>query len=321
MKKVLVMGGSYFIGKKISDLMAAANYDVTILNRGSKENKNAKIRQLICDRNNAEQMKTVLHKAKYDIIVDVCGLNREQVRILCESIDISGLSHFFFISSSAVYSVEELTVPFCEHDRLGPNIWGDYGTDKIEAEGYLSAFFEKTDVRLTILRPPYVYGENNYAQRESFLFDHLTAGKPILIPKTNPKLQFIYTADLANIIIRLLDVKAGPGTDIFNVGNTLPVTAAEWVAACGEAAGRQPILIEYDYKKDRVSIRDFFPFYDYDNVLDVTRVKSIYPYETPFLSGLKEAYQWYLAEKDTLCFKEAITRNEEMILKRLHITT
>lgn len=321
MKKVLVMGGSYFIGKKTVNLLAAANYDVTVLNRGSRKIQNEKVHQLICDRNNAEQMNKLLHKAHFDIIIDVCGLNKNQARILCEAIDVTGLSHFFFISSSAVYSVDSLSIPFTENDSLGPNVWGDYGTDKIEAERYLSAFFESAGVRLTILRPPYVYGENNYAQRESFIFDHLSSGRPVLIPDTNPQLQFIYTTDLANIIMRLLNTRSGPGIDIFNVGNESAVTAREWVMACGNAAGTAPCIIEYDYRKDHLSIRDFFPFHDYDNVLDVSKIKAVYPYETPFLSGLKEAYKWYLAEKDSLRFKETVAQNEEQILKKLQITT
>lgn len=49
MKKVLVMGGSYFIGKKIVEVLKN-NYEVTVLNRGTKEEISG-INHIKCDRN------------------------------------------------------------------------------------------------------------------------------------------------------------------------------------------------------------------------------------------------------------------------------
>lgn len=320
MKKVLVMGGTYFIGKKIVDVLVGMNYDVSVLNRGSKRIWNEKIRQIICDRNNEDEMRAALLNLSFDVIIDVCGVNKMQVEILYKTIDISRLSHFVFISSSAVYCVDHLTIPFAETDMLGENIWGDYGTNKIESEEYLRTVFENSNVKLIMLRPPYVYGENNYAQRESFIFEHICKDKPILIPNTNPKLQFIYTTDLANIIVTLLNRTMDSSVSIYNVGNIKPVTAKEWVFACGEAVGKTPKIIVYDYKRDDRFVRDFFPFFDYDNILDVSKIKSIYPNETAFSFGLQETYKWYLAEQDTLRFKENIAKNEDQILEKLRHT-
>ena len=60
MEKVLVMGGTYFIGKRIVEFLLKSNYDVYILNRGTREVNDSRIHQITCDRNNIEKMNMVL---------------------------------------------------------------------------------------------------------------------------------------------------------------------------------------------------------------------------------------------------------------------
>lgn len=317
-QKVLLMGGSYFIGKKIAEILAE-EFDVTVLNRGTKP-KSENVESIICDRNDPNDMKNALANKHFDFVVDVSGTNAEQSKILCESLNFSGIKSFVFISSSAVYDVEHLNIPFSENDSLAENYyWTDYGTNKIEAESYLIKTLGKVGTNLFILRPPYVYGENNYAQRESFIFEHLLTDKPIIVPNNGEtKLQFIYSGDLANIIKTLL-LSDLYGTNIYNVGNKQPVTVREWIQSCSEAVGKKAEIISFDYKSNGYSVRDFFPFFDYDNVLDVYEINKIYSQETPFTDGLKLAFKQFLKDRENIVFKPYVTKNEENILKLQNI--
>lgn len=318
-RKVLIMGGSYFIGKKIADVLTN-DFEVVTLNRGTRK-PDENIENIVCDRNNFAAMQRVLANRRFDFIVDVSGTNANQLEILCRSLDITNIKSFLFISSSAVYDVEHLNIPYAETDNLDKNkYWVDYGTNKIKAENYLKCTFENTDSSLYILRPPYVYGEKNYAQRESFIFEHLLQDKPVIVPNDGKKkLQFIYTEDLANIVKTLLnsDIK---GTNIYNVGNRSAVSVNEWVQTCAEAAGYKCKIIKFNYKKYGFAERDFFPFFDYDNVLDVTKINSIYNYETPFIEGLKNAFAQFLKDRKDIVFKPFVAENEEKILKLLSNT-
>lgn len=265
-------------------------------------------------------MKEVLRGHYFDYIIDVCGLDAAQAEILVNSFeDCSSLKALIFISSSAVYDVENLQIPFKESDLLAHNrYWTTYGVDKIAAETAYRTAFANTCTKTVFLRPPYVYGENNYAQRESFIFDHLMDNRPIIIPKSNPMLQFIYTRDLADIIAKLLPLHdTMPQNSVYNVGNLEGISCRKWVKACAEAAGVTPKIIEYDYAEDGRNVRDFFPFFDYDNVLDVSRIKAIYPNETPFVEGLKNTFEWFKTNRDNIEFKPNVTQNETEILKKL----
>lgn len=317
-KTVLVMGGSYFIGLKIVDLLVQGGFEVYTLNRGTKPNQNSKVTNLMCDREDEMAMTNMLKNILFDFVIDVSGLNKRHSEILWNSLNKQALKYFVFISSSAVYDVDRLDIPFRENDNTDQNkYWNEYGTNKIEAENYLAHKICESECKLVILRPPYIYGENNYAQRESFIFDHVVNNKPIIIPNQgNTKLQFIYTSDLANIIIAVLSMTLSK-VSVFNVGNKKHITAHEWVELCGKVVGKEPIIMEFDYISSGINVRSFFPFFDYDNVLDVSKINQYYTDETDFEDGLSIAYKWYCKNKEKIVFKEAVEQNEINILKQL----
>lgn len=317
MKTILVMGGTYFIGKRIVEFLLKCNYDVYILNRGTRDIDDNRIHKLTCNRNNIENMKIILKDYNFDFVIDVSGLDKIQAHILCNSLKTDSIKRFIFLSSSSVYDIENLKIPFKENDTLKENkYWTAYGKNKIEAEGFYTNYFENTQTKLIILRPPYVYGENNYARRESFVFNHIVNNQPILVPTPEFKLQFIYTSDLASIIIKLLEEKLDQ-LSIFNVGNKHAVTVLEWVELCSKACGKSADIIEYDYHKYNRKIKDFFPFDDYDNILDVEKINNIYSKETPMEEGLKAAFDWFLKNKDMIEFKKEVCENEKIILDEL----
>lgn len=318
MKRVLVLGGSYFIGKAITKELQNNGYDVTLLNRGSRLVEGTK--QLSCDRNNEKAMKSLLEGKVFDHVVDVSGLNKEQAQILCNSSAMQELKNMVFISSSAVYDVEHLKARFREQDRLKKNkFWGQYGTDKIEAECIYRQSMEKARIPLVILRPPYVYGEENYAQRESFIFEHILQNKPVIVPSTDKKLQFIYAKDLAVIVRNMLE-RENKGSQIYNVGNRQYMTAKEWVQLCAQAVGKQVEIVNFDYKEHNRNVREFFPFHDYDNVLNVDKIqKTLHIEETDMLKGLENAYQWFLKERLQIPWKEEFRKAETEILKEMQL--
>lgn len=308
-EKVLVLGGSYFIGRRIATVLNKAGYEVSILNRGMKTLPSDNIRQIICDRSNADEMKKSLGNSDYDYIIDVSWQDMEWVEILCSSACFDHVKSFVFLSSSAVYDIEHLQIPFSEIADLAVNkYWTNYGKGKIEAEKYYQNFFKDKKTGLIILRPPYIYGEDNYAQRESFVFNHISEEKPIIIPKSNPKLQFMHSDDLANIIRYLMQLNIEE-TVIYNVGNKNPISTKEWINRCSHIVGKTAKLIECDYQSMGRNIRDFFPFYDYDNVLDVSKINSLYQKEIPFDEGLKRAYDWYLGNNENIILKQNVEQN------------
>lgn len=314
-KNVLILGGSYFIGRSIAALLSGRGYRVTVLNRGTRPPASSEWEQVVCDRGDADGMKNALRGRRFDGIVDVSWRDIGWVENLCAAACFEGVKKLVFLSSSAVYDAEHLIAPFQEDDPLRENpYWTSYGAGKIAAEAYYWKFFESRETQLIILRPPYVYGEFNYAQRESFVFHRLLEGKPVVVPASNPRLQFLYAGDLADIVRFFLE-QQGRGTAVYNVGNAEAVTAADWVSLCAKAAGLPARVAFFDEAAEGRSAREFFPFFAYDNVLDVYRFRRLYSRETPMEEGLGRAYRWFLKHREEIAFKPEVERNLDEILR------
>lgn len=317
--KVLILGGSYFVGRKLVEFLAGRGYAVTVLNRGTKPLFVEGVQQICCDRNDGEGMKAVLAGKEFDFVIDVSWQDVSWVEKLCGALDFDTVKKLVFISSSAVYDVEHLQIPFKETDALAENkYWTFYGKGKIDAETYYSEFLKDKKTELVMLRPPYIYGEYNYAQRESLIFRQLMKDKPVVIPASNPKLQFIYTEDLAAIVDVLLQTETGKQS-VFNVGNQAAVTSREWVEACGKAAGKVPEILEVDYAGLGRDVRDFYPFFDYDNVLDVSEISRVIEKETRFEEGLTKSYDWFVKNRDNITFKANVDKNLYEMIAELSV--
>lgn len=306
---VLVLGGSYFIGRCVTEALAAAGYTVYTLNRGTKPKVHEAVHEIICDRNDAAAMKAALAGHTFAHVIDISGLNRAQAQNLTGALRAEHLQSFIFLSSSAVYAMtpeSPAPTPIPETAPLGPNTyWDAYGTDKIQAEAHYQSW---APCPLTILRPPYVYGEYNYARRESWVYRHLQTSRPILLPAKNSQLQFIYVRDLARLIVAILQQ---PQPGIYNVGSPCPVTMREWLHTCGKAANQTPLIAPCTLPE----ARRYFPFHDYDNVLDVSSIHALYNIEeTPFEEGLRQAYAWYLKHQGEIEFNPAMDEIENQYL-------
>lgn len=319
-KSVLIIGGSYFIGKSIAENLFENGYDVTLLNRGTREPFHKEVKQISCDRGNLEEMKKALDGKTFDYIVETSFYDLSWSEVLLKSFkNILKAKAFIFISSSSVYDVENLTIPFAETDPLAENkYWTGYGTGKIKTEKLYTDFFKDTDVRLIILRPPYVYGEENYAQRENFIFYHIINDIPVVVPIMDYKLQFIYSKDLAKIVEHLISENREKLV-VCNVGNKKAVTCTQWIEACSAATGKNAEIIMFDYKKHNYTIRDFFPFFDYDNVLDVTEINKRITVETDFVEGLKNSFNWFCENKDKIVFKANVEENIRKIQEEVRL--
>ncbi len=320
MKKILVLGGSYFIGKAIVEALSGSqkDYDIYTLNRGSRKTEDSKITNILCDREDLNEMKKCLSDYEFNYIIDVSGLNLNQLEILHEALNYEKLEKFIFISSSAVYDMESYKIPFKESAMLGENkYWGEYGKNKIQCEEFLEDKYNYSNVQLVILRPPYVYGENNYAAREGFIFHHIINGRPIIIPNEGEtEIQFIYSKDLGEIVAGVLETKQD-NLSIYNVGNSEAVTFNRWIELCEKSTGKKAMKHHFYYAEHGYNERDFFPFFNYDNVLDVKKIHVLFKKETPMEEGLKNCYQWYLNNASVVSMKKYVEEKEEEIYRLL----
>lgn len=284
--RILVTGGTTFVSKYVAEYFAKKGNEVYVINRNTREQVEG-VKLIECDRMNLGDK---LRGIKFDAVLDVSTYNCEQMEALLNAL--GEFDDYIFISSSAVYP--EINVqPFSEKQQCGKNsIWGDYGVNKLGAEELL----HKRVKNAYILRPPYFYGVYENLYREGFVFDCAENDRPFYIPNNGDmKLQFFNVKDLCRFMELLLSIH--PKEKIFNVGNKESVTVKEWATLCYKAVGKEVEFISVDKS---FAQRDYFPFYDYEYQLDVSRQEKLMGNTTELFDGLKEEYDWYKNNKDSI---------------------
>ena len=288
-KKILITGGTVFVSKFVASYFALRNYDVYVLNRGNHQ----QVEGVTLLKGDRHALGDLLKGYHFDAVFDVTAYDQKDIRDLLQGLD--SFDDYILISSSAVYP-ETLLQPFAEEQPLGLNsFWGSYGTDKIAAEQYLLQEVEQA----YILRPPYLYGPMQNVYREPFVFECALKNRPFYLPNDGTmKLQFFHVDDLC----KLMEIIISEHLDdhIMNVGNNEIVDINQFVELCYQVTG---VPLVKKYVTDHLDQRDYFSFYDYEYVLDVTKQNQYLPFQKDLLTGLKESYQWYLDHLDDIVRK------------------
>lgn len=299
--RILVTGGTVFVSRAAAAYFAAAGHEVTVLNRGSREQLRG-VRHICCDRHDPA---LDLWGEGFDAVLDVTAYNARDIDALLDAV--GNVAHYIFVSSSAVYP-ETLPQPFREDMLVGPNVhWGAYGTDKIAAEQRL--LFRMP--RAYVLRPPYLYGPGNEVYREAFVFECAEGDRPFCLPGEGAMpLQFFHVRDLCRLMERIL--LDPPAQHVINTGNPQDVSVRQWAEMCYAAAGKTPRFVQVD---EAVPQRSYFPFLNYAYHLDTAAQEAILPDLTPLETGIAESLAWYRENRELIRRKPLISFIDENLRK------
>jgi 2'-hydroxyisoflavone reductase len=232
--KVLVIGGSRFMGVATVERLLAAGHEVTVFNRGTRAGLWAgRAREVYGDRSDAAALAQLARDA-FDGVVDFCAYTARDTDALLDVVgDVARLVH---LSSGTVYRLDPV-LPWPEETPYGPAaLWGDYARGKIECEQTLRARRDPA-LATTAVRLPWVLGPGNYADRERFVLNRLLDGEVVLLPGDGKSLhQFVSSAQVADAIVRILE-RSRVGWSALNIASPGYVSLEAFVRICGDVAG------------------------------------------------------------------------------------
>lgn len=212
--KVLIIGGTRFVGYLLAWRLVARGDEVTVLNRGTISDPfDARVQRIQVDRTTPELIRA-LDGRSFDATVDFAAYEVRDVRTVIDSLG-ERTGHYVFISTGQVYLVrEEVPVPAREQDYEGALMarpedpleleeW-EYGMKKRACEDALVAA-AANGFRCTRIRIPVVNGERDYHRRiETYLWRMLDGG-PLLLPNGGREIaRHVYGAEVAIAIATLL---------------------------------------------------------------------------------------------------------------------
>jgi 2'-hydroxyisoflavone reductase len=219
--RILIIGGTAFVGRHIAQAAVDAGHDVTLFHRGKTgAGLFPQATHLTGDR---DEDLSALAGHEFDATIDVCAYFPRQVRSLAAALDDRGGRHVF-ISSVSAYSLQ---VPwnFTESAPLAEVSDPDATTITNENYGGLKAACERASTDLfgtgtTIIRPTYVIGPYDRSYRFPWWVDRLARGGRVLAPgHPDDLIQLIDAQDQGSWIVSLLERSI---TGVFHTVNPAP---------------------------------------------------------------------------------------------------
>jgi 2'-hydroxyisoflavone reductase len=239
-KKLLILGGTGFIGPNMVKYALARGHEVTILTRGKSATKVEGVEHIIADR---EQELGMLSPRRWDAVLDN---NARDYRWVARSVKAlkDSTPHYLFVSSISAYRTDNMsyataahvrTEPLAEeHERFAPAPGfkdGDvapYGLTKAISENLVHAAFPGG---ATIVRPGLIVGPTDPTDRFTYWPVRIDEGGEVLAPgNPNHSSQVIDQRDLTEWIVRLAE--GGVKGDFNATGPATRMTFAEMLAGC-----------------------------------------------------------------------------------------
>ncbi|KAL2468677.1 Chloroplast stem-loop binding protein of 41 kDa b [Forsythia ovata] len=296
-KKILIMGGTRFIGIFLSRLLVKEGHQVTLFTRGKAPitqqlpgeseadfaDFSSKILHLKGDRKDFEFVKSSLSAEGFDVVYDINGREAVEVEPILDALP--SLEQYIYCSSAGVYLKTDY-LPHFEVDAVDPK---SRHKGKLETESLL----ESRGVNYTSLRPVYIYGPLNYNPVEEWFFHRLKAGRPIPIPNSGIQVtQLGHVKDLARAFVQVLGNEKA-SKQIFNISGEKYVTFDGLAKACAKAAGfPEPEIIHFNPKEFDFGKKKPFPFRDQHFFTSIEKAKSLLGWKPEFdlVEGLADSY-------------------------------
>jgi nucleoside-diphosphate-sugar epimerase len=305
--RILVIGGTLFIGREIVQRLATRGHEVTVLHRREHHDLGPEIQNVQADRGDLKAISRVLEEGRFDAVFDVAydwekGTTASQVEAAARSCG-SGLHRYVFVSSIVVYG------PGVNHRESAPLVQADhpdaYARNKAASERALFHLHASSGFPVTTFRPPFVHGPRQPFYREQFFWDRLRDGRPIILPDGGESpVQWVFVSDLAECCVRALEVGEAVG-EAFNIAHVEPLTQRSFVAALARVAGVAPTFAPISRTAIRAAGGHVFSGNLYfGEILDLPshvsvidkapRVLGVTP--TSLEAALAESFAWYRAQ-------------------------
>lgn len=208
--KILILGGTNFLGPHLVEELQQRGHEVTLFNRGTQNlSRFPEVEKLIGDR---DGNLAALEGRQWDAVIDTSGHLPRIVEISSKLL-VDATNHYTLISSVGVYAnfhmcgIDE-DYPLAQLDN--PNneeiTEKTYGALKAGCEQVIQRYFPEKSL---IVRPGLIVGPGDPTGRFAYWPCRIKDGGDVLAPgKPNDHVQFIDVRDLAKWTIDMIEIRA-----------------------------------------------------------------------------------------------------------------
>lgn len=239
--KILILGGTVFLGRHFVEAALQQGHEVTIFTRGiHNADLYPEVEKLVGNRDGNLQ---VLTGRRFDAAIDTSGfvprIVRDSARQLANAVD-----HYTFISSISVYGdfsqhgLDENAAVGKLEDETTEDVSAAYGELKALCE---QAAEKEMPGRVLNVRPGLIVGPYDKTDRFTYWPTRVANGGHVLAPG-NPhrQIQVIDARDLAEWTLRMVEAKQ---TGVYNAtGPDYRLTMGDLLKTCQEVSNSDAVL-------------------------------------------------------------------------------
>lgn len=314
--KVLITGGSGFIGSHVCDFLLARGdtvicvdefnnyYDPKIKKQNIKDCiKNKRFVLYKEDIRNIAGMRDIFAKEHPEKVIHLAA--RAGVRpsienpLLYQDVNVRGTlnllelsrefmtKNFVFASSSSVYGANK-KVPFSESDNVDNPI-SPYASTKKAGELLCHVYHHLYRMNVVCLRFFTVYGPRGRPDMAPYLFTKcINEGKSIeIFGDGSSKRDYTFVADIVSGIVAALDKELG--YEIINLGNSKTVELNHLIHIIEKNLGKKAKIVQKSVQPGDVPL----------TYADISKAKRLLGYDPKMIieDGMKQFIDWYLEQQ------------------------
>lgn len=238
--KILVTGGSGFIGSRLVDCLQSQGHDVVILDLVV----NPRFQQITVQGDVADPKVVERCMQGVEVVFNLAAQHRDDVfpieryydtnvqgmRVLCSAMAAHGIKRFVFTSSVAVYGFK--TDDGDEETPREPE--NHYGQSKLDAEGVMNEWLAADSSRIGLtIRPCAVFGPSNRGNIYNLLAQ-IMSRRFLMVGSGENRKSIAY---VENVVQAILFLSQLPQTTVVNYADKPDLTMNEFVRLTCEAGG------------------------------------------------------------------------------------
>lgn len=214
--KILILGGTQFVGRHIVEALLAAGHAPTLFTRGQTPDRlPTAIERLRGDRDRGRAGLGALANRRWDACIDVSGYTPRQVRASAECLR-GFVDHYVYISAVMIYGDAQQRPVTEAHPRVDAAREDEtevngatYGPLKVACENILGEIHAD---RCAVLRPQIVVGPHDPSGRFTYWLERARLGGAMLAPGDgSDHLQMVDARDLARFATIVVEQRlSGP---------------------------------------------------------------------------------------------------------------
>jgi nucleoside-diphosphate-sugar epimerase len=297
-KKVLMMGGTRFIGVYLARMLVQDGHEVHLCTRGKApiasqipddsdafyQSYQQSIHHVQADRTDSDAVSAAVSGQGFDVVFDLNGRESSDAQIVIDALP--NLEQYIFCSSAGVYLKSDV-LPHKEEDSVDES---SRHKGKLDTEQLL----RQRSIPFTSVRPVYIYGPLNYNPVEEWFFDRIEHGRPVPVPGSG--LQITSLGHVKDLACAFRASMSNPNAinQVYNITGERYVTFDGLVRACAQAMGKpEPEIVHYDPKAVDLGKSKAFPLRNQHFFASIDKAKAQLNWEPAFdlVAGLAESYQ------------------------------